>query len=134
MERCRSGLTERLGVPRSFWPRGFESHPLRHFSLFVKSQEVASALRASALYFSAIFQGIFKSKASIRSAMRKFAARSTGKTKFCFWQRSNELSTPNTKTFLFRHAKRGKHFQIQPFSRGARLLRSFAPLLFRRRF
>lgn len=60
----------------------------RQVSLSAILEGVASALRASALYFSAIFQGIFKSKASVRSAMRKFAVQSTGKTKFCsqsFW-------------------------------------------------
>jgi len=48
-----------------------------------KLKEFASALRASAWYFSAILKAFLKSKTKVRSAMRKFAERSSGKMKFC---------------------------------------------------
>ena len=48
-----------------------------------KLKDVASALRASAWYFSAILKAGMKSKNKVRSAMRKFAVQSTGKMKFC---------------------------------------------------
>ena len=55
----------------------------RQLSHFEKTRLVASRLRRSALNFAGIFQAFFKSKESVRSAMRKFAERSSGKTKFC---------------------------------------------------
>ena len=48
-----------------------------------KLKDVASALRASAWYFSAILKAFLKSKTKVRSAMRKFTERSSGKMKFC---------------------------------------------------
>ena len=67
---------------------GFVSKKVRTSSKndrqFVNSpiwEDVASRLRRPALYFAAIFQAFLKSKESVRSAMRKFAVRSTGKTK-----------------------------------------------------
>jgi len=48
-----------------------------------KLKDVASAQSASAWYFSAILKAGMKSKNKVRSAMRKFAVRSTGKMKFC---------------------------------------------------
>src|SRR3989344_1942621 len=48
-----------------------------------KLKDVASAQSASAWYFSAILKAFLKSKTKVRSAMRKFAVRSTSKTKFC---------------------------------------------------
>ena len=55
----------------------------RQLSHFEKTRLVASRLRRSALNFAGIFQAFFKSKESVRSAMRKFAERSSGKMKFC---------------------------------------------------
>ena len=54
----------------------------RQLSHFEKTRLVASRLRRSALNFAGIFQAFFKSKESVRSAMRKFAERSSGKMKF----------------------------------------------------
>src|SRR3989344_4012400 len=62
--------------------RGFESHLLRQESHFEKSRLEASAQSASTWYFSAILKAFLKSHASVRSAIRKFAERSSGKMKF----------------------------------------------------
>jgi hypothetical protein len=50
---------------------------------FCEIVRIASAQSASAWYFSAILKAFLKSKNKVRSAMRKFAVRSTGKMKFC---------------------------------------------------
>ena len=55
----------------------------RQVSHSAKLKDVASAQSASAWYFSAILKAGMKSKNKVRSAMRKFAVRSTGKMKFC---------------------------------------------------
>src|SRR3989344_2369674 len=55
----------------------------RQESHFEKSRLEASALRASAWYFPARIQAFLREKESVRSAMRKFAERSSGKMKFC---------------------------------------------------
>src|SRR3990167_8605272 len=63
--------------------RGFESLRVRQVLHSAKVKDVASAQSASAWYFSAILKAFLKSHASVRSAMRKFAERSSGKMKFC---------------------------------------------------
>src|SRR3990167_7769439 len=54
----------------------------RQESHFEKSRLEASAQSASTWYFSAILKAFLKSHASVRSAIRKFAERSSGKMKF----------------------------------------------------
>src|SRR3989344_6015098 len=91
-ERVRGAFQRNRGVRFSSKPprmrsvrSEFEQRLVFHHqeSHFEKSRFEVSALRASAWYFSAITQAFLRWNESVRSAMRKFAERNSGKMKFC---------------------------------------------------